>query len=328
MRRSGLSLKWLEVFQIAARTGSVKAVAAETGLSASTVSHHLRCLDEALGLSLIDHGHRPMVLTREGAVFLRYVDGALNLLSRAEAEVHSGTIAQTRNLRLGLIEDFDSVIAPEMARTLALSLPDCVFRHVTRPSHEILDLVRRRELDLGVATRPQFEVEGLTELPLLRDPFVLVVPAETGFAAEDFLNARSDLPFLRFSQQQIMGTRIETQLRRMRIALPNRFEFESNQSLMGMVAAGGGWATSTPTNFLRAQRFHAQTRMLPFPGKGFSRSICLYVADGCPPGVTSLVSATLRRLIQSRSIDPALDLAPWLAGAFHLAPETEPSPES
>ncbi len=323
MRRSKLSLKWLEVFQILARTGSVKAVAAETGLSASTVSHHLRCLDDALGIPLIDHGHRPMVLTSEGAVFLRYVDGVLDLLNKAEAEVHSGAIAETRSLRLGLIEDFDSEIAPEMARSLALSLPNCEFRHVTRPSHDILELVRRREIDLGVATRPQFEVEGLREVPLLRDPFVLVVPADAGVEADEYLLGRSGLPFLRFSPQQIIGGRIETQLRRLRVSLPNRFEFESNQSLMGMVAAGGGWAISTPTNFIRAQRFHPRTKMLPFPGKGFSRSICLYVADGYAPNVVSLVAVMMRRLIQTRAVDPATEMLPWLAGVFHLVPEAE-----
>ena len=42
MQETDLSLKWLEVFKLTAALGSVRAVAKETGLSISTVSHHLK----------------------------------------------------------------------------------------------------------------------------------------------------------------------------------------------------------------------------------------------------------------------------------------------
>ena len=37
----GLNLRWLEVFQLCARTGSLREAAREAGLSVSTVSHQL-----------------------------------------------------------------------------------------------------------------------------------------------------------------------------------------------------------------------------------------------------------------------------------------------
>jgi len=40
-----LNLKLFEVFQICAQKGSLKAATNETGLSVSTVSHHLRNLE-------------------------------------------------------------------------------------------------------------------------------------------------------------------------------------------------------------------------------------------------------------------------------------------
>ena len=73
MQNNDLSLKWLKAFQLVAQSGSVQTVAADMGLSVSTVSHHLSKLEENLGVLLLDHSRRPMVLTPPGTVFLRYI---------------------------------------------------------------------------------------------------------------------------------------------------------------------------------------------------------------------------------------------------------------
>ena len=72
MQRANLSLRGLEVFLAVAKSGSVRKVAAETGLSASTISHHLRGVEDSLGVALLDHSRRPMVLTPSGSVFARH----------------------------------------------------------------------------------------------------------------------------------------------------------------------------------------------------------------------------------------------------------------
>ena len=74
MQETDLSLKWLEVFKLTAALGSVRAAAKETGLSISTVSHHLRSLETKLGVNLLDHKRRPLVLTPAGREFLKYVE--------------------------------------------------------------------------------------------------------------------------------------------------------------------------------------------------------------------------------------------------------------
>ena len=94
--RKDLSLKWLELFQICARKGSLQDTAAETGLSISTVSHHLKSLEDHLGIALFDHSRRPMVLTPKGHVFLRNIDDALLAIRKAQAEASSGNLTEAR----------------------------------------------------------------------------------------------------------------------------------------------------------------------------------------------------------------------------------------
>jgi len=328
MQNSRLSLKWLEVFRLAAQSGSMQAVAAETGLSVSTVSHHLRSLEDQLGVSLIDHSRRPMVLTLIGNAFLNDIDEALRLIRKAEVEATSGNMGEARSLRLGLVEDFDSEIAPELARLLAAGMQSCEFTHYTRPSHEILALLRNRKIDVGVATKPIEDAPDLVEYPLLRDPFVLATPASRPLLAEDYLAGKSTLPFMRYSQSQIIGRQIEAQLKRLRITLPNRFEMESNQTIMGMVAEGSGWTITTPTSFIRAKRFQKQITLYPFPGKSFARYLSVFTTQEYPQHVAQTIVGTMRRLIRLRAVEPTVASIPWLEDMFHLMPERGANPES
>ena len=321
MKKSKLSPKWLEAFVLIARSGAVQEAATEAGLSVSTVSHHLRSLEDCLGVALFDHTHRPLRLTSAGAVFHRHVDEALRILRKAETELRAGTLSETREMSLGLVEDFDTEIGPELARSLAAGMPNCHFKHLTRPSHEILTLLRSQEIDIGIATRPQFDPDDLTEAPLLREPFVLAVPAGDDTLPEDYLAGRSPLPLLRFSSNQIMATQIEQQLRRLRISLPYRFEFESNQTLMSMVAEGDGWAITTPLNYIRARRFQRQIALVPFPGKGFSRYLSVFTSENSSGPAVASVTGTMRQLIEERAIRPTVERMPWLADLFCLLPD-------
>ncbi len=318
MQRSALRLIWLEIFERVAQSGSVQTVATDIGLSVSTVSHHILSLEQALSISLLDHTRRPMVLTPAGTVFLRSVEEALRLIRGAESEMISGDLSQARDLRLGLVEDFDSEIAPELAQQLATAMPKCTFRHFTRPSHEILEMLRNQRIDAGVATRPPQDVPGLLEYPLLRDPFVLACPRASTATPETLLAGKTSLPFLRYSQNQIIGVQIEAQLRRSRVSLANRFELESNQSIMGMVAAGSGWAITTPTSYVRAKRFHDKVTLHPFPGKGFSRTLSLFTTESYVQPVAELILSSLQQLIARQVVAPVIQRMPWLESTFQV----------
>jgi len=175
-------------------------------------------------------------------------------------------------------------------------------------------------LDIGVAVRPVEVIDGLRETPLLKDPFVLAVPADFDARPEDLLSDKVSLPFLRYSRDQVIGTQIEAQLRRLGITLPNRFSFESNQSIMAMVAAGAGWAVTTPLSHFRAKRFHGQVRLLPFRNKEFARHISLFSTQECAEPVRKEVESTLRDLVETYLIRPAHEATPWLQDSLHLSP--------
>ncbi|WP_439124136.1 LysR family transcriptional regulator [Marivita sp.] len=316
--RKGLSLNWLEIFQVCARHGSLREAAKETGLSISTVSHHLRSLEDHLGVELFNHARRPMVLTPKGHVFLRNIDVALQAIRKAKAEASAGDLAEARYLRLGTIEDLDSDVTPDLAVYLSRKMPDCDFLYHTASSHEIIEMLRDRELDLGIATTPPERLRDLQDQPLLRDPFVVVMPETITQPVPEIVAGHSGLPFLQFSSDLIIAGQIEAQLRRVGVALPHKFECGSNQTLMAMVAAGAGWTITTPLLFSRAKRFQPKLRMHPFPGKRFSRTLSLVTTPDCSRSILEIVNHKIREALEVQVIQPFVGSTPWLEDQFRL----------
>ena len=324
MERAKLSLKWLEVFQATAREGSVQDAAARLGISVSTTSHHLGKLERAVGIALIDHGQRPMKLTPAGEILLRRVDESLSLLRKGVSEVWSDDPATLmRRLSIASIEDLDTEVTPFLASGLSEALPACELSFLSRPSHEIISLLQSEEVDLGIASATEFRDTQLMEAPLMRDPYVLVVPSDGEFTAEACLNGQSGLPFLRYSKRLMLGQRVEVQLRRLRRDLPNQLEFESTQAILSLIAEGRAWTITTALNIATAHRDRERIRVMPLSDGVFSRRLSLFWRQDLPDAVVTLVNDTLRTLVQAQIVDGTLDRIPWLAEDFRLLAASE-----
>ncbi|PHQ78091.1 MAG: LysR family transcriptional regulator [Thalassobium sp.] len=312
------SLKWLSTFRAIAQCGSVQATAAQTQQSVSTVSHQLQSLEKHLGIALMDHHCRPMVLTPQGAIYLRHVEEVFKLLDQAKGDLISTVPDGLRHLRFAMIDDFEDDVGPAVTRLLTQALPTCRVTHYTRTSHDILALLRNRELDIAVATQPQSPLPEVAEYPVLRDPFVLAAPAAFTGTGEDLIGGQSGLPFLRYMRSQIMGGQIEAQLTRLGLKLPNQFEFDSTASILALVAQNSGWAITTPSNYARSKQFQGGVRLIPFPRKGFARTISMFVAAPHLADLAQTIGATLRSQLATHSIGPITEAHPWLVDGYRL----------
>jgi DNA-binding transcriptional LysR family regulator len=316
--RKELSLKWLEVFRICATKGSLQAAAEETGLSISTVSHHLSNLEENLGVKLFDHGRRPMLVTPTGRAFLRKIEGALHDIRTAKAEASAGSLENASYLRIGIVDDFDSYIAPNLAVYLSNIMPQCDFSYQTDWSHAILRMLRNRELDLGVVAYASENMFDLQDYPFLRDPFVIVTPKQQNYDPAELILGKSNLSFLRFSSNLFVGRQVDMHLRRLNLSLPNRFECANSNTLMAMVAAGSGWTITTALHYSHGTQFQDDVVLHRFPGKGFSRTMAVVSTPDSSRAVVAHVRAKMCELLESRTLPGMHERFPWLKDSFTL----------
>jgi len=318
MLMKGVTLRGLEVFESLAGTGSVAQTAEVTGLSQPAVSQQLRNLEKALGTDLVDHGRRPMQITPAGRNFLARTEVVLSELRRAQSELTVMDLTHLSTLSIGLIDDFDNDLTPRLVTVLADSLTKCRFKLITAPSLEISEAMAARQLHIAVAASTGELHDGVVEYPLVRDPFILVVPKGIARDSAAIMEVLRDVPLLRYAREQLISRQIEAYLARHNMVFEERFEIGSHLALMAMVARKVGWAVTTPLGYMRAARFHDEIDAFALPIAPFARTISLFSGADWADRVPRDVAQTMRRLVQSQMIDPAVARLPWLAGQLRV----------
>lgn len=99
-----LDPNWLASFAAIARAGSVSKAAQQVHLTSSAVSQHLRQLESALGVRLVERTTRSLKLSADGERFLPYANQLLDLQIAARASVSPQIEQQV--WRIGISEYF------------------------------------------------------------------------------------------------------------------------------------------------------------------------------------------------------------------------------
>ncbi|ONF50939.1 LysR family transcriptional regulator [Methylobacterium radiotolerans] len=100
MDRSDVTLERMRSFVRVAERGSLSAVAREFGVGQSTITRHLRELEDALGVALINRTTRRLALTAEGLAYYENSLRILHLVEQAGAEARDRRDAPAGTVRL------------------------------------------------------------------------------------------------------------------------------------------------------------------------------------------------------------------------------------
>jgi molybdate transport repressor ModE-like protein len=180
---SGLDLRHLAALEAIAREGSVSRAAIRLGYTQSAVSQQLRALERIVGVTLVTRspGARSVELTEAGRQLLGHADAIAGHLETARADLAAFSDGRVGELRVGTVPSIAGALIPALAQDLRARAPRLAL-HVSEsyfPS-DLLDSLVAGELDLVVA--PQDEPrEGLDCEEIMRDPYVLLVPADDPF---------------------------------------------------------------------------------------------------------------------------------------------------
>jgi molybdate transport repressor ModE-like protein len=239
----GVELRHLAALEAVSREGSFGRAATALGYTQSAVSQQIATLERIVGEKLIERpgGPKPVSLTEAGRLLLRHAEAIVARIAAAQADLTALHDGEAGTLRVGIYQSIGQRILPELMRRYAAAWPLVeVTLTESASDEELLQLVERGELDLTFADLPL--IEGPFEfVELLRDPWLLVVPADSPLADRATpppLREIAQLDLIGFRQCRSM-TQIEAALRR-----PIEFVFRSdhNGTVQGLVGAGVGAA--------------------------------------------------------------------------------------
>lgn len=106
MNKSDITLERMRSFVRVAERGSLSAVARELGIGQSSVTRHLRELEEAVGVPLLSRTTRRVALTDEGSRYYAHSVRILRLVEQAADEARGERGAQAGTIRLSCTAAF------------------------------------------------------------------------------------------------------------------------------------------------------------------------------------------------------------------------------
>jgi molybdate transport repressor ModE-like protein len=239
----GIELRHFLALEAVAREGSFGRAAASLGYTQSAVSQQIAALERIVGHRLVERpgGPRPVSLTEAGRLLLTHADAIAARVAAAQADLTALADGQAGELRVGVFQSVGQRILPDLMRRFLQSWPK-VKLSLTESADdlELLDLVERGGLDLTFSDLPL--VEGPFEsVELLRDPYVLVVPAGSELARRDTPPTIREIAELELIGHKHCRTlaHVEASSRR-----PLHFVFRSdhNQTVQALVSSGVGSA--------------------------------------------------------------------------------------
>ncbi len=313
-----ITLWGIEVFMAAADERSISAAARRLGASASAVSQQLTNLETAVGAILLQRNARPIRLTPAGEIMHRRAQAILNEAAQARAELAMSDLSMLTRFRLGMIEDFEADVTPQLLTHMAGEMKACQFLLETGASHHLYDQLDARSLDVIVAAELGGEADWVEVHPLLREGFAVAAPRGAIDQGGDVLGQLKRLPLIQYTQRQYMGRLIGAHLARQNISLPHRFELDSYHAILALVGQGAGWSILTPLALMRARRFADQIDVFDLPFEPLSRVISLTARKGILQEMPAQVAETLKPILQETIVTPAIGRHGFLADSLTL----------
>jgi molybdate transport repressor ModE-like protein len=239
----GIELRHFLALEAVAREGSFGRAARSLGYTQSAVSQQIAALERIVGHRLVERpgGPRPVSLTEAGRLLLTHADAIAARVAAAQADLTALAEGQAGELRVGVFQSVGQRILPDVMRRFMQSWPKVKLTLTESADDvELLQLVERGDLDLTFCDLPL--VEGPFEsVELLRDPYVLVVPAGSELASRDSpptIREIADLDLIGHKHCRTLA-HVEANSRR-----PLHFVFRSdhNQTVQALVSSGVGSA--------------------------------------------------------------------------------------
>lgn len=307
---SELDLQSLEVFVMTAELGGMTASAQQLRITQSAVSQTITKLEHGMGTALFDRSLRPLALTPAGRALH---ERAAKLLASARLmveEVREGAQQPIDQITIGMSESFATLLtAPLLARH-----GNRVGRWRLRSGislNQQEDFLARR-CDILVTGSSTLEKHpGIDHHDIMDDPFVMIFPGDwTG--SVDPSSAKERLPFVRYSLDQGMGQRIESQLARMKLRLPNVVEVDIIPQQFGAVSTGMGWSITSILCLAAQAHLIDNLRIEPLPRGRFARRVQVVSREGELADLPRMAADLARDVLRDQSLPPLMINFPWI----------------
>lgn len=300
----------------------MSAAAARVGMTQSAVSQSIRHLEEQLGVVLLDRTRRPLRHTPAGLALLTRGRSLLADSSAIRSEVVEASLGIGTEVSIGLVGSFAAACGPSFIKHVAAKTFRLAVRTGITPYQE--QKLFGRELDIVVTTDALQGLDWKVDRRIYSEELIVLTPKETSLTVcgrEALHTLAATLSLIRFSAQSHLGIQIETLLRRMRVRAALRFEVDSADTQVAMVAKGLGWAITTPSCLVQGVQHVHGVNIAFLSEVQAGRSIYVLGRTGEHERLFDASYEAARAAVKETLLPTLHSLVPDLSGLIELADE-------
>ena len=236
-----MTLKQIRAFLAVAQSLSFAVACERLHLSQSALSLTIKALEEGLGGRLFSRNTRNVALTPEGESLLPLARRLVADWDNAEDEMRQRFTLQRGRVTLAAMPSFAGNLLPPILKTFRARYPNVNVTVNDVINEQVLEMVRDRHVELGVAFEPM-QSSSLAFTPLYLDRFVAVVPLDSPLArlSEIKWQALLEQPFITLQRPSTVRVMLEEHLQARGMKLPVEFESHQLATVGRMVASGLG----------------------------------------------------------------------------------------
>ena len=261
-----------------AELGSFSGASARLHRSPAAVSTHVQQLEAELGVRLFDRTTRRVALTPEGRLLLGRCRTVMAELDDVSRELGDRSELRRGHVSLGTVPSISGLHLPAALAAFKARHPGITLELHEGSMTRIHDDLRQRTTDFAVAAAFG-DARDLSHQPVLSDPFVAVLPHDTGFRGRSISLpelARHDQ--LAQPRDTAVRTTVEQAFRDHGLVFSPAIEVAHHQTVLNMVAAGLGVAVlpkiCVPSGPQRGYQ------VVPLRPRGLARQICIITLRG------------------------------------------------
>jgi DNA-binding transcriptional LysR family regulator len=299
MEPDAMLLRQLEYFVALARERHFARAAAACYVSQPALSEAIRKLEHELNVPLVKRDHSFQGLTPEGerlVVWARRILADHDALAQEVAAMRSGLEGQ---LRLGAAATASTTAALVITPFCAAHPLATVLLETRLSTEDILNKLRRYELDAGIVHLDGADTTDLAVVPLYKERFVLA--AHHRLLPGDWPDhvtwpELSQLPLCMLNSSRASRRHIDSLLAENGLVLRPRIESDSVASIYALVDSGS-WAGVVPREWIHAFTFSADVRIITIGDPPVTSTVSLVTAASEPGSLLARALAdTARRL--------------------------------
>lgn len=271
------------------------------------LSQHVRRLERELGAPLFDRGPRHVRMTPAGEAFLPMARQILQRADEAAAAARRAGTGETGSVSIGASLPTTAPLLSLLLRRWASARPEVRSRVVSGYDRQLVDLVRRRELDV-VLVEGSPAGAGLRCVTALDDPMVVLLPShdvlarQTSLAVDDL----RDATFVTVSRDRSLVLHDRLVALTTTAGFTPRVALEVDDPNLLAVAVGGGLGLAVVPRVLALATGQPGLTWLPLVDAGSGVPLTAVAADeGATPQATALLDL-LAQLRDRGAIVPAL----------------------